>query len=94
MTVLLPMALHIPRTPKPADAVLWICPTRKRVKHRILVEQTKKFSFEELDAYLERPSQLPLDIWFDFSDPDYIVSKLALAMITDPKHAARWRRVS
>jgi len=56
--------------------------------------KTKKFSFEELDAYLERPSQLPSDIWLDFSDPDYIVSRLALAIITDPKHAARWRRVS
>ena len=57
--------------------------------------KAKKFSFEELDAYLERSSQLPLDLWLDFSDPDRIdYPELALDMITDAKHAARWRRVS
>ena len=69
-------------------------PNQKKSPQAPGPRRAKKFSFEELDGYLERSSQLPLDIWLDFSDPDCIVSKLALAMITDPKHAARWRRVS
>jgi len=69
-------------------------PNQKKSPQAPDPRREKKFSFEELDAYLERSSQPPLDIWLDFSDPDYIVSKLVLAMITDPKHAARWRRIS